>query len=111
VARIEKKIEEDDLAEPYNKLLFTNTLIFCSSFIVSAILNVWLAYHFLGNLDFTAENARELYNQGTAKITGWGFVVILVPMLAILITILIKHSKDLQKLTKLNKEEVLLIGQ
>jgi len=111
VARIEKKVEENGLAEPYNKLLFTNTLIFCSSFIVSAILNILLAYHFLGNLDFDAENARELYNQGTAKIMGWGFVVILVPMLVILVTILFKHSKDLQKLTELSKEEVLLLGQ
>jgi len=110
IGRIEKKVKELGKDTAYNKLLLTNTLFFCSSFIISAILNIALAYFFLGNLDFTAENARELYNQGTAKIMGWGFVVILVPMLVILATIVFKHARDLQKLTELEKEEVLLIG-
>ena len=110
IERIESKVAADNSETSYNKLLLTNTILFCSSFIISAILNIVIAYHFLGKLDFTASNAQELYNQGVAKITGWGVAVILVPMLAILATIVFKHAKDLQKLTKLSKEEVLLIG-
>ena len=110
IGRIEKKVNEDEAEEAYKGILLRNTIMFCGSFAISAVLNVCLAYYFLGNLDFTADNARELYNQGTAKIMGWGFVVILVPMMIILMTILFKHSKDLQKLTGLEKNEVLLIG-
>lgn len=111
IQRIENKVAEDKAEEPYNKLLFTNTLFFCCSFVISAIINIVIAFYFLGSLDHTADNAQELYNQATAKITFWGLIFILVPMLFILTAILFKHSKDLQKLTKLTREEVLLLGQ
>jgi len=110
ISRVEKAVEEKGIKESYAKLLFRNTLIFCASFVVSAILNMHLAQHFLGSLDFTAINAQELYNQGVAKITGWGFVVIGLPLMVIAAFIIFKHSKDLQKLTGLPKEDVLLIG-
>lgn len=110
VSRVEKKVAESSLKEEYSGLVLRNTLIFCASFVVSAVLNMFLAHHFLGALDFTAENAQELYNQGVAKITGWGFVVIGLPLMVIAGFIIFKHSKDLQKLTGLGKEEVLLLG-
>lgn len=110
VSRVEKKVKEGGLEEPYNKLLFKNTLIFCASFIISAILNMFLAHYFLGSLDFNAENARELYNQGVAKITGWGFVVIGLPLFVLAGFVMFKHAKDLRKLTGLEKDEVMLLG-
>ena len=110
IKRIEAQVKELGKEEAYQKMLFQNTLFFCCSFIISAILNIGLAYFFLGNLDFTAENARELYNQGTAKIMGWGFVVILVPMMVILVSIVLKQAKDIGKLTELEREDYFLLG-
>lgn len=110
VPRVEKKVEELGKMDAYKQVVFRNTLIFCGSFLISAILNMFLAQHFLGALDFTAENARELYNQGVAKITGWGFVVIGLPLFVLAAFIIFRHAKDLQKLTGLEKEEVLLLG-
>ncbi len=110
VSRVEKKVEENSQKEEYKGVVLRNTLIFCASFVVSAVLNMFLAHHFLGALDFTAENAQELYNQGVAKITGWGFVVIGLPLMVIAGFIIFKHSRDLQNLTGLGKEEVLLLG-
>jgi len=110
IGRIENAVSEKKIEDPYNKLIYQNTLIFCGSFVISAILNLFLAHYFLGSLDFSAHNAQELYNQGVAKITGWGFVVIGLPLFVIAAYIIFKHAKDLQKLTGLEKEDVLLLG-
>lgn len=110
ISRVEKAVAEKGIESSYQKIVFQNTLIFCASFVVSAVLNILLAQHFLGALDFTAENAQELYNQGVAKITGWGFVVIGLPLFVLAAFIIFKHSKDLQKLTGLEKEDILLLG-
>lgn len=110
INRIESKVKEGGLESQYQKTLYRNTMIFCSSFVLSAIMNMLLADFFLGSIDFGAENAQELYNQALGKINGWGFVVIGLPLFVIAGFILFKHSKDLQKMTGLEKEEVLLLG-
>jgi len=110
LSRIESKIKELGKENEYNQVIFQNTLVFCGSFVISAIMNLILAYYFLGSLDYSSDNAQQLYNESVAKITGWGYVVIGLPLLGISAYIIFKHIKDLQKLTGLEREEVTLIG-
>jgi len=110
VERIEFVVGEANKEEDYQKVIFRNTLYFCGTFALSAVLNLVLAMRFLGALDFTADNAQELYNQGVAKVTGWGFLVIGLPLLVISSFIIMNLLKDLGRLTGLKKEEILLIG-
>ena len=71
-------------------------------------MNFGLALYFLGDLDHAAANARELYNTRVAKLTGWGFAVIGIPILVFLFFTLRKLLKDLGKLTGFKDEQLML---
>jgi hypothetical protein len=72
------------------------------------VMNFGLAMYFLGDLDHTAANARELYNDRIARLTGWGFAVIGVPILAFLFLTLRRLLKQLGALTGLSDQELML---
>lgn len=108
VPKIESKVASLDARPGYNRILWRATLLFAGSFLLSTVMNFGLALFFLGDLDHLAPNARELYNERVAKLTGWGFAVIGVPILGFLFVTLRKLLKDLAKLTGLKDEELLL---
>jgi hypothetical protein len=108
IKRIEKEIHARDAIQPYGKLLFSSTIIFSSSFLISTVLNYLLALHFLGGIDTQAENALTLYNEGISALTLWGFVVIGVPILGILFFLMMRLVKGLGKMTGLDTDQVLL---
>lgn len=109
INKIENIVNEAGKEERYKTLLLRNTLLFCGSFLLSSILNLIVSFYFLGPLDFSASNAQELYNQGVARITGWGYLLIGVPLLLISALIVFKHTRDLKALTGLKTNEVLTI--
>lgn len=102
-AAIAKKGTEAD----YKRLLWKATLLFCGSFLISSVLNLGLAFYFLGDLDPLSPDWRELYNNDVAKITGWGFVVIGVPILVVGGCILWYLVAGLKRLTGLKSEMIL----
>ena len=110
IKRITAKIEEDSQQVPYRKLLFNCTLIFASSFLISTVLNFFLAQHFLGpdKVDYTAENARQLYNEAVSSITWVGFVVIGLPIMGFLAGCMFYLLKGLRQLTGLENEDLIL---
>ncbi|MEM6911036.1 MAG: VC0807 family protein [Verrucomicrobiota bacterium] len=108
VKKIEQKVKEAGRDADYRKLLFTGTLLMTGSFVLSAAMNFFLALWFLGEVDTTSETARVDYNEAVGRLTGWGFLVIGVPILAILMFGMWKLLSGLKKLTGLETEEVLL---
>jgi hypothetical protein len=108
IARIEKEIDAHNARPDYVKIIFQATLLFAASFFISALLNFGLAVHFLGDLDPSAPNARVLYNGQVAKLTGWGFAVIGLPMLIFLFITLRRMITQLSRLTGLKEEEIML---
>jgi hypothetical protein len=108
IPKIERRVDEIDGRERYQKILFQATLMFAASFFISTVLNFGLSLYFLGDLDHAAANARELYNERVAKLTGWGFAVIGVPILVFLFFTLRRLLKSLSTLTSFNDEELML---
>lgn len=108
VNKIENKVAELNQQSAYEKLLFNATLLFAMSFFVSTLLNFGLSMFFLGDLNHAAENAREIYNEKVAKVTGWGFVVIGVPVMIFLFFTLKKLLNGLKRLTGLKEEELMM---
>jgi len=106
-SRINKSIRKNEKTAELSQLLWSSTLLFFGSFILSSIMNMGLAYYFLGDLDPKAGNWKELYNQDVAKITGWGFAVIGLPLLLIGGFIIFRMVKGLKELTGLDNEEIL----
>jgi hypothetical protein len=108
IPKIERLVEETGAQEKYRGILFEATLLFAASFFLSTVMNFGLALFFLGDLDHTAANARELYNERVAKLTGWGFAVIGVPILIFLFFTLRRLLTQLRGLTGLKEDELML---
>ncbi len=70
-------------------------------------MNLALAFHFLGDLDPMSADWKQLYNKDVAKITGWGFVVIGVPLLVVSGFILWYLIAGLKRLTGLETETIM----
>ena len=105
--RINKAVAENNNEEAHDALLWKSTKLFFGSFLLSAVMNMGLAFYFLGDLDPNAKDWKELYNQDVARITGWGFAVIGLPLLVIGGFILAPLIKGLKSLTNLPTEKIL----
>lgn len=106
IDKIEKKVGELGREADYAKVLLNATVLFSFSFFVSTLLNFGLAMYFLGDLDHAAADAMTHYNERVAKITGWGFVVIGVPIMVFLFFTLKKLFAGLRGITGLRDEEL-----
>lgn len=108
ITTIETKVAELSQQAAYNQALWQATKLFSCSFFLSAALNLGLSYYFLGSLDTAASNAREIYNAQVAKITGWGFLVIGVPLMVFMFFTLHQLLRSLRSITQLSDEQLLL---
>jgi len=109
--RIDKAVTERSKQGEFKRLIWRSTLAMAGAFAVSATLNFFLAMYFLGAVDVVAPDARELYNDAVARLTGWSFVVIGVPVLIIMIATLFYAIKTLEKITGLTRDDILLAGR
>ena len=108
IRRIEERVAELAVQSGYEKLLAAATRLFAASFFVSAAMNVFLARWFFRGFDPRAADALEVYNSIIAKITGWGFAVIGVPVLIFLFFTLMRLLGGLRRLTGLSDQELML---
>ena len=107
LSKIEAAIAERGTETEHKRLLWKATLLFFGSFLVSSVLNLGLAFYFLGDLDPLSADWREQYNSDVAKITGWGFVVIGAPILVVGGCILWYLVTGLKRLTGLETDMIL----
>jgi len=108
VNKIENKVKELDKDKDYRKVILNATILFSMSFFISTLMNFGLAIYFLGDLNHAAPDAMSVYNEKVAKITGWGFVVIGVPIMVFLFFTLRKLLSGLRNLTGFKDEELMM---
>jgi len=108
IPKIEAKVAELGAEAGYARVLLGATWLFATSFLISSLLNLGLAQWFFHGFDATASDALEVYNGIVARITGWGFAVIGVPILIFLFFTLTRLLAGLRKLTGLEDKELLL---
>lgn len=108
INKIENKVRELGKETDYQKVLLNATILFSISFFLSTIMNFGLSMYFLGDLDHAAKNALELYNEKMAKVMGWGFLVIGVPIMVFLFLTLRKLLKGLRGVTGMEDEELMM---
>ncbi|MBP7949181.1 MAG: hypothetical protein KA004_05950 [Verrucomicrobiales bacterium] len=104
VPKIEKAIDSNNCRMEFSRLLWQITWLLAGSFLLSAVLNFVLAMHFLDG----KQPGSEEYTQAIGRQTGWGFLVIGVPMMAFLITAFLRLIKGLQRLTGLSQDDLML---
>ncbi len=104
IPAIEKRVQEKSNTTGYQKLIFSGTLLLAGSFFLSMVMNYFLAMMFLKD----ETGSQEAFNDGVAKLTGWGFAVIGIPMMVILMVTMWRFVSGLRKLTGMENEEILL---
>ncbi len=108
IPKIEKRVAEVSAQADYAKLLLGATKLFAASFFLSSLMNLALAQWFFHGFDATAIDALEKYNAIIARVTGWGFAVIGVPILVFLFFTLRSLLKGLGKITGFKDDELML---
>lgn len=108
ISRIEKRVDEIGARDGYGHVLLGATRLFATSFFISSLMNLVLAQWFFRGFDATAIDALQNYNAIIGRVTGWGFAVIGVPILAFLFFTLKKLLSSLEKLTGLTEEQLML---
>lgn len=108
IPKIERKVGELGRETDYRKVLLNATILFAVSFFLSTLMNFGMALWFLGDLNHAAVDAREVYNEKVAKITGWGFLVIGVPIMVFLFITLKKLLSGLRRITGLSDDELMM---
>ncbi len=108
IARIEKALAEKGRMAELDKLLWKAALAFGGSFLISTALNFFLTMYFLGDLDTKAANAREMYNDAVGKQTFWGFFVIGLPVMIMLMGTLFGMMRKLSELTGLDRDSLMV---
>lgn len=108
IRKIESAVEEKDNRPAYDAVLHRAGLLFAASFFISSALNLLLALWFFRSFDRTAADALENYNGIIGKLTGWGFAVIGIPLMAFLYLTLVKLLKGLGEVTGLDEKQLLL---
>lgn len=104
IPAIEKRIKANETCEGYKKLILSGTLLLAGSFFLSMVMNYFLAIYFLsGNT-----GSQEDFNDGVAQLTFWGFAVIGLPMMVILMITMWRFVSQLKVLTGMENEEILL---
>lgn len=108
IPKIENRVAEISAQGEYDKLLLGATRLFATSFFLSSLMNLGLAQWFFRGFDAGAVDALENYNAIIARVTGWGFAVIGVPILIFLFFTLRSLLKGLEKLTGFKDDELML---
>lgn len=108
IPKIERRVNDLSAQAAYDRLLLGATRLFATSFFISSAMNLGLAHWFFRNFNAQAIDALENYNAIIARLTGWGFAVIGVPILIFLFFTLRWLLKNLGNLTGMKDDEMML---
>ena len=107
--KIEEKLKTNKKEEDFKKLMNISTLILSASFVLSAILNFFIAIYVFKKMDpfITEELKRQVINKQVADMTWMGYVFIALPLTLVTAVLLWWFLKRLKILTGLSLEELM----
>ncbi len=103
IPKIESAAKEKGTLKEYASFRLKLTLMFAGSFLLSSVLNFFLAMFLLDGA-----KDKESYNLAVGKVMGYGYLVIGIPLMAIMIGCFIYLMKRISSLTGLTKEEYMV---
>jgi intracellular septation protein A len=101
VPRIEQALNDNDTVQACNTLLKRGTIAIAGSFVVSAVLNYFLAAYIV-----VSEAGTEAFNTELGQLTAWSVPVIVVPSMVITLGVMYWLMKGLSSLTGMDIEEL-----
>ncbi len=102
--KVEAAIAEHNARPAFDRLIKTSTWLLTGSMLMSAVLNYFLAIYFLDGL---TPGSTE-YTEAIGKQTGWGWLVIGVPSMAMMLYAMFRLFKGVKHLTGLDTDQILL---
>lgn len=102
VDKVQTGLKAHDSEAPFAKLLEQCTWLLAASFLLSAILN-----YFLARWMVTSPAGTDAFNTEVARMMKWSFIIIAAPSMAIMVVALMKLFKGIKEMTGLELEEVL----
>ena len=103
IPKIEKTAEERGNLQEYSSFRLKLTWMFAGSFLLSSFMNFFLAMFLLNGA-----KDKESYNLAVGKVMGYGYLVIGIPLMAIMIGCFLYLKKRIGSLTDLTKEEFMI---
>ena len=103
ITKIEETTKEKNTYNDYLAFRLKLTWMFASSFLLSSLLNFILAMYLLKDA-----NDKESYNLAVGKVMGYGYLVIGIPLMIIMVGCLIYLMKTISRITGLTKEEFMM---
>lgn len=103
INKIEETAKEKNTFNDYLAFRLKLTWMFASSFLLSSLLNFILAMYLLKDA-----NDKESYNLAVGKVMGYGYLVIGIPLMIIMVGCLIYLMKTISRITGLTKEEFMM---
>ena len=103
IKKIEETAKEKNTFNDYLAFRLKLTWMFASSFLLSSLLNFILAMYLLKDA-----NDKESYNLAVGKVMGYGYLVIGIPLMIIMVGCLIYLMKTISIITGLTKEEFMM---
>lgn len=91
----------------FQRLLWNGTLMLAATMLVSSVANFFLAMHFVG----PTEPGSSEYTAAIGKTTAWGFAIIGIPMVAILLFVFWYLIRGLERVTGLERDDLTNPGQ
>jgi len=104
VKKVETAVAEHKARPAFDKLIRSSTWLLTGSMLMSASLNYFLAMFFLDGL---TPGSTE-YTEAIGKQTGWGWVVIGVPSMAMMLFAMFRLFKGVKRLTGLDTDQIML---
>ncbi|MCX6118110.1 MAG: hypothetical protein NT027_11255 [Proteobacteria bacterium] len=102
VQKVDAALEARQAKVGFDKLMFYTTMVLAGSFVVSSVLNFWLAIYLLKSPAGTPEFNAEL-----SKMTALSFPVIMVPSMAVMMFAVWKLVRGLKDLTGLEMNDIM----
>ncbi|MGB1760776.1 MAG: VC0807 family protein [Verrucomicrobiales bacterium] len=103
ITKIEETAKEKNTYNDYLAFRLKLTWMFASSFLLSSLLNFILAMYLLKDA-----NDKESYNLAVGKVMGYGYLVIGIPLMIIMVGCLIYLMRTISRITGLTKEEFMM---
>ena len=103
IKKIEETAKEKNTFNDYLAFRLKLTWMFASSFLLSSLLNFILAMYLLKDA-----NDKESYNLAVGKVMGYGYLVIGIPLMIIMVGCLIYLMRTISRITGLTKEEFMM---
>ena len=106
VPKVEAALIEKNHQPQFEKLMTHCTLYLAGSFLMSAVLNYFLAKYFIRSETGSPEFVQEM-----GVMTFWSYPIIMVPTMVVMIFALNQLINGIQKYTDFDLDDILIVGR